>query len=443
MTADNSPGKSLLIRGGRMIDPARNIDAEADVLLRDGAVAEIAPAGKIRNADEVFDAKKLVVCPGFIDLHVHLREPGQSQKETIATGTAAAADGGFTSVCCMPNTDPVNDLGAITRWMQQPERGAVINVFPIAAATVGSAGERLTDIAALRREGAVAITDDGKPILHEGVMREALHIAAELRMPVIQHAEDTRLTRGAVMNQGLTAFRMGLRGMPVEAESKVVWRDAQLARETGGHLHVAHISTARALEIVSQAREEDVRVTCEVTPHHFTLADEDIREYDSNWKMNPPLRSPADREAMIAGLRDGSIDAIATDHAPHALHEKRVEFDAAPFGIVGLETALGLAITVLHGQHKIPLSRIVELLTAGPARVLAGTEELRRRGTLAPGSPADVTIFDPAAEWRVDPTQFRSKSQNTPFAGWKLTGKVVATIRSGKLVHRQDGSPSG
>src|SRR5215470_7823999 len=292
----------------------------------------------------------------------------------------------------MPNTDPVNDLPAITRWMQQPERGAAVNVFPIAAATVGSAGDRLTDLAALRREGAVAVTDDGKPILHEGLMREALTIASELRMPVVQHAEDTRLTRGAVMNQGLTAFRMGLRGMPQEAEWQVVWRDAQLARATRGHLHVAHISTERALDIVRQFRQEERtpgNMTCEVTPHHFTLTDEDIREYDSNFKMNPPLRSAADRDAMIAGLGDGTIDAIATDHAPHALHEKRVEFDAAPFGIVGLETALGLAITVLHRKHEIPLRRIIELLTAGPARVLAGTEELQRRGSLALGSPAD------------------------------------------------------
>jgi dihydroorotase len=436
---DSADKKSLLIINGRLIDPAQQFDAAADLLIRDGRIAEIAPPGKLSaKSEESFDARHLVVCPGFIDLHVHLREPGQSQKETIASGTAAAAAGGFTSVCCMPNTDPVNDLPAITRWMQQPERGAAINVFPIAAATVGSAGEKLTDFAALRREGAVAVTDDGKPILHEGLMREALHTAAELSMPVIQHAEDTRLTRGAAMHQGFTAFRMGLRGMPSEAESQIVWRDVQLARETGGRLHVAHISTAAALEAVREGKKHAVHVTSEVTPHHFALTDEDIgsREYDSNYKMNPPLRSPADRAALIAGLLDGAIEAIATDHAPHALYEKRVEFDHAPFGIIGLETALGLAITILHKQHGMALGRIIKLLAAGPARIMSGSEALKPRGTLTVGSPADVTIFDPAAEWTVDPTQSRSKSQNTPFAGWKLTGRVVGTLLNGDFVFR-------
>jgi dihydroorotase len=429
--------RSLLIKGGRLIDPAQKFDSEADLLIRDGRIAEIAAPGKLAG-DATFDARHLIVCPGFIDLHVHLREPGQSQKETIATGTAAAAAGGFTSVCCMPNTDPVNDLPAITRWMQQPERAAAVNVFPIAAATVGSAGERLTDFAALRREGAVAVTDDGKPILHEGLMREALHTAAELAMPVIQHAEDTRLTRGAAMHQGFTAFRMGLRGMPSDAESQVVWRDVQLARETGGHLHVAHISTEAALGAVREGKRRGWRVTAEVTPHHFTLTDEDVgqRGYDSNLKMNPPLRSPADRAALIAALSDGTLDAIATDHAPHALHEKRVEFDRAPFGITGLEMALGLAVTVLHKQHGIALGRIIELLTAGPARVMAGSDALKSRGTLPVGAIADIAIFDPAAEWTVDPAESRSRSQNTPFAGWKLTGRVMATVLAGEMVFR-------
>jgi dihydroorotase len=424
---------SLLIKSGRVIDPASQFEALADVLVRDGVIAQVAPAGQISGADEVFDAKNLVVAPGFIDLHVHLREPGQSHKETIATGTAAAAAGGFTSVCCMPNTDPVNDLPAITRWMLQAERGACVNVFPIAAATAGSAGERLTDFAALRREGAVAVTDDGKPILHEGMMREALVQANALGIPVIQHAEDTSLTKGAVMHQGARAFRLGLRGMAAEAEWKIVARDIQLARETGGHLHVAHISTAGAAQAVREAKQQGIRVTCEVTPHHFALTDEDIGEYDSNYKMNPPLRSPADREAMIAGLLDGTIDAIATDHAPHALHEKRQEFDRAPFGIIGLETALGLAIRILHVERGMALARVIELFTARPARVLSNTE-VGRRGTLRVGTPADIAIFDSGAKCKYEAAQSKSKSHNTPFDGWELQGRVLATILAGKFV---------
>ena len=426
---------TLLIKSGLVLDPASKFEAASDVLARNGVIAEIAPTGKISGADEVFDAKNLVVAPGFIDLHVHLREPGQSHKETIATGTAAAAAGGFTSICCMPNTDPVNDLPAITRWMLQPERGAVVNVFPIAAATVGSAGEKLTDFAGLRREGVVAVTDDGKPILHEGIMRDALLQANTLGMPVIQHAEDTTLTKNAVMHQGARAFRMGLRGMPSEAEWKLVHRDIQLARETGANLHVAHISTGEAVQAVREAKQRGIRVTCEVTPHHFALSDEDIAEYDSNYKMNPPLRSPADREAMVAGLLDGTIDAIATDHAPHALHEKRQEFDRAPFGIIGLETALGLAVRTLHAAHGMPLARVIELLTAGPSRVLSKTE-VGARGSLRVGAPADIALFDPAAKWKYDAARSKSKSHNTPFDGWELQGKIVATIVSGKITFR-------
>src|SRR5579884_3119795 len=377
---------SLLIRNGLVVDPASNFEAHADVLVREGLIAQVAPAGQIAGADEVFDARSLVVAPGFVDLHVHLREPGQSHKETIATGTAAAAAGGFTSLCCMPNTDPVNDLPAITRWMLQPERGAVVNVFPIAAATVASAGERLTDFAALRREGAVAVTDDGKPILHEGVMRDALSQASLVGIPVIQHAEDTALTRGAVMNQGPLAFRMGLRGMAAEAEWKLVRGDIQLARETGAHLHVAHISTAAAIAAVREARQRGIHVTGEATPHHFAMIDDDINDYDANFKMNPPLRSRQDRDAVIAGLLEGTIDAIATDHAPHALYEKRQEFDRAPFGIIGLETALGLAFRILHAERGMALPQVVRLLTTGPASVLANTA-VGARGSLRVGSP--------------------------------------------------------
>jgi dihydroorotase len=388
--------RSLLIKGGRVVDPAADIDAEMDLLLRDGRVAEVAPKNKIRgSADEKFDARGLIVAPGFIDLHVHLREPGQSYKETIASGTAAAAAGGFTSVCCMPNTSPVVDSEDWVRWLQQPERGAVVNVFPIAAATRESKGESLTDFRGLQQAGAVAVTDDGRPVLDEHLMREALQLSSYLNLSVIQHAEDTRMTEHASMHEGPTCFRLGLRGMAAAAEAAIVERDVQLAQATGGRLHVAHLSTADALKAVRRGKRAKARVTCEVTPHHFTLIDESVGDYDTNYKMNPPLRSAADREGILVALADGTIDAIATDHAPHASHEKQMEFERAPFGIIGLETALGLAVGELHGKHKIPISRIVELFTAGPARVL----NLRGRGSLAAGNHADVTILDPKKRW--------------------------------------------
>lgn len=428
----DKPG-SLLIRGGRVIDPAARVDAELDVLLRDGRVAEVAPAKRIRgSADETFDARGLIVAPGFIDLHVHLREPGQAYKETIASGTAAAAAGGFTSVCAMPNTVPVNDSPEIMAWMLQPERGAVVNVFPIAAATRGSLGEQLTDFRALQRAGAVAFTDDGKPVLNSGLMQEALRFSAELHVPVIQHAEDTPRTAGCSMHDGPTAFRLGLRGMTAETEASVIERDVQLAQATGGHYHVAHLSTAEALKVVRRGKRAHVRVTCEATPHHFALTDEDVGEYNTNFKMNPPLRSAADREALQVALADGTVDAIATDHAPHALHEKQVEFERAAFGIIGLETALGLAITRLHRERGVPLSRIVELFSSGPARVIG----LKSRGSLQRGYHADVTIFDPKARWTYDVRKSHSLARNSPFNGSQLTGRVVATIFGGKMVYR-------
>jgi dihydroorotase len=430
---DRAKTGSLLIKGGHVIDPAARLNAPMDVLLRDGAVVEVAPPNKIRgSADDKFDARGLIVAPGFIDLHVHLREPGQSYKESIATGTAAAAAGGFTSVCCMPNTAPVVDSPEWVAWMQQPERGAVVNVFPIAAATHGSKGAVLTDFRALQRAGAVAVTDDGHPILEDHIMREALHLGGQLNFPVIQHAEDTRLTAHCSMHDGPTAFRLGLRGMPAAAEAGIVDRDVQLAQLTGGRLHVAHLSTADALRPVRRGKRARVRVTCEVTPHHFTLIDQDVGEYDSNRKMNPPLRSAADREAILVALADGTVDAIATDHAPHAHHEKQMEFERAAFGVAGLETALGLAITRLHREQKIPLSRIVELFTAGPARIL----DLRGRGTLVRGAHADVTVFDPKKRWTFEVSKSRSKSRNSPFDGWQLTGKVVATVVAGKIAYR-------
>ncbi len=424
---------SLLIKGGHLIDPAARINAPMDVLLKDGRVAEVGLPNKIKGgADEKFDACGLIVAPGFIDLHVHLREPGQVHKETIATGTAAAAAGGFTSVCTMPNTMPVVDSVEWIEWMRQPERESIVNVFAIAAATLGSKGTTLTDFRALQSAGAVAVTDDGKPILDDGVMREALVLGGELNFPVVQHAEDTRLTENCCMHAGANSFRLGLRGMTAASEALVVERDVQLAMNIpDARLHVAHLSVGDALKSVRRAKRAKARVTCEVTPHHFVLTDEDMRDYDSNFKMNPPLRSASDLEAILAALADGTVDAIATDHAPHAAHEKQMEFERAAFGITGLETALGLAITRLHRDQRIPLARIVELFTAGPARCF----DLRGRGSLVRGSFADVTVFDAKKKWTFEAAKSKSKSKNTPFDGWQLTGKVVATIVGGKVVY--------
>ncbi len=424
---------SLLIKGGHLIDPAARIDAPMDVLLKEGRVAEVAPPNKIKaTADEKLDARGLIVAPGFIDLHVHLREPGQLHKETIPTGTAAAAAGGFTSVCTMPNTIPVVDSVEWVEWLRSPEREAIVNVFAIAAATIGSKGAALTDFRALQSAGAVAVTDDGKPILDDRIMREALILGGELNFPVVQHAEDTRLTENCCMHAGANSFRLGLRGMTAASEALVVERDVALALQIpDARLHVAHLSVADSLKSVRRAKRAKARVTCEVTPHHFTLTDEDMRDYDSNFKMNPPLRSASDLEAILAALADGTIDAIATDHAPHAAHEKQVEFERAAFGITGLETALALAITRLHRDKRIPLTRIVELFTAGPARCF----DLRGRGSLVRGSFADVTIFDAKKKWTFDASKSQSKSKNTPFDGWEFTGKVVSTIVGGKVVY--------
>jgi len=433
MREKTRPGSSLLIKGGHLIDPAGRVDAPMDVLLKDGRVAEVASPNKIRGAaDEKFDARGLIVAPGFIDLHVHLREPGQGHKETIATGTTAAAAGGFTSVCTMPNTAPVVDSAEWVEWLQQPERGAVINVFAIAAATRSSKGATLTDFRSLQRAGAIAVTDDGKPILEDAIMREALVLGGELNFPVVQHAEDTRMTENCSMHAGARSFRLGLRGMTAAAEASVVERDVHLAMQIpNARLHVAHVSTADALKGVRRGKRAKARVTCEVTPHHFTLTDEDMRDYDSNYKMNPPLRSASDLEAILVALADGTVDAIASDHAPHALHEKQMEFERAAFGVTGLETALALAITKLHREKRIPLVRVVELFTAGPTRCF----DLRGRGSLARGSVADVTIFDPKKRWTFEAAKSLSKSKNTPFDGWQLHGKVVATIVGGSIVY--------
>jgi dihydroorotase len=427
---------ALLIRGGHLIDPAAGVDGTRDILLKDGKVAEIAAAGKLKptNGTESLDATGLTVAPGLIDIHVHLREPGQGYKETIATGTAAAAAGGFTAVAAMPNTAPVNDSAEITRWMLSPERGAHVRVYPIAAATRGSKGESINDFAALKSAGAVAVTDDGHPILKDSVMRETLAAATRVGLSVIQHAEDTRMTQGASMNAGPTAFKLGLRGMPPEAESSLVERDIRLVtelRDARTHLHVAHTSTAAAMAAVRQARRNGLRVSCEVAPHHFLLTEEHVGFYNTNAKMNPPLRSAADRDAMIEGILDGIVDAIATDHAPHATHEKEVEFENAPNGITGLETALGLCLRWLHKEWKLPLGRVLTLLSAQPAALLG----LKGRGTLAVGSFADVVVFDPKVEWIYRAKETHSKAHNTPFDGWTMQGKVRWTISEGRVAY--------
>jgi dihydroorotase len=434
---------ALVIRGGHLIDPAAGIDALKDILLKDGRVAEIAGPGKLKaiSGVEALDATGLIVAPGLIDMHVHLREPGQGYKETIATGTAAAAAGGFTAVAAMPNTTPVNDSPETTRWMQAPERGAVARVFPIAAATRGSKGETINDYAALKAAGAIAVSDDGLPILKDNVMREALSAAARVGLTVIQHAENTRLTRtanwSASMNAGPTAFTLGLRGMSDETESAIVERDIRLVtelRETRAHLHVAHISTAAALNAVRQARRGGLHVTCEVAPHHFLLTDEHVGLYSTNAKMCPPLRSAADRDALIEGLIDGVVDAISTDHAPHAVHEKEVEFERAPNGVIGLETAFGLALRWLHAEWHLPLGRVLSLMSAQPAAILG----IRGRGTLAVGSFADVVVFDPKAEWTYNARQGKSKARNTPFDGWQMQGRIRWTISEGRIAYNAE-----
>ena len=430
---------TILIRGGHLVDPSIGVDEKRDLLLRDDRVAAVDLPAKLdalakKERATIVDARGMTVAPGLIDMHVHLREPGQGYKETIATGTRAAAAGGFTSVCAMPNTLPVNDSPEITRWMQSPERDAVVRVFPIAAATRGSMGEALTEYGALKAAGAVAFSDDGKPILQDAIMYESLAAAARVGLPVIQHAEDTRLTQNASMNAGVLSFRLGLRGMPAEAESGIVERDIELLSRLGkssGHLHVAHLSTAKALDAVRRAKRSGLHVTCEVAPHHFALTEQAIGDYDTHAKMSPPLRSSEDRAALIEGLLDGTVDAIATDHAPHAIHEKEQEFERAPNGITGLETALGISLLVLHRQHRMPLTRLLALLSSGPAKVL----QLKHRGSLSVGSFADVVLFRADEQWNFRASDSKSKSRNTPFDGWTLPGRVLLTISEGRIVH--------
>src|SRR5690242_12662406 len=370
-----------------------------------------------------------IVAPGFIDLHAHLREPGQESSETIATGTLAAARGGFTAVCCMPNTKPVHDSASITRFIADKARNAATHVWPIGAASVGSQGEAIAEIAAMKEAGIVAVSDDGKPIATARLARQVMDYCRSLDLPVIEHAEDVSLAAGAVMREGVTSTRLGLRGMPGAAESVCVARDVQLAELTGARLHIAHLSAKASLDQVRWAKDRGLRVTCEVTPHHFTLIDEDVT-YDSRFKMNPPLAAREDRAALLEGLADGTVDAIATDHAPHEPAIKDVEFDRAPFGILGFETAVGLALEQLVHTNRIPLMRMVELFTTGPARVLG------KQRKLAAGELADVTIFSLDRPWTYHVKESPSKSRNSPFDGRTFKGGPAATIVAGKLVHR-------
>jgi len=430
----------LLILNGRLVDPANGVDETRDLLLRHGRVAAIEMPGGLKDvkAKETIDAAGMIVAPGLVDVHVHLREPGQTYKESIATGTAAAAAGGFTSVVAMPNTVPVNDSVAKLEWMLDAARGACVKLFAMPAATFGSMGEEITDFHELQRAGAVGFTDDGKPVLHDRVMREALVAAAGIGVPISQHAEDTRLTGGCSMNAGPVAFRLGLRGMTVEAEARIVQRDIRLLRDIERvdglrpHLHVQHVSTEKAMKLIRDAKAAGLHVTCEVAPHHFTLTDEAVADYDTNAKMNPPLRVETDRLAMIAGLMDGTVDCIATDHAPHALFEKEQEFERAPNGITGLETALGLAMRVLHRGQGMTVSRVIALMSAQPAGIVS----LDGRGSLRVGGFADVVVFDPAAEWSFEAKLSRSKSKNTPFDGAPMLGRVAYTVSEGCVVFK-------
>jgi dihydroorotase len=422
----------LLIKNGRVLDPASKTDAARDILLDGETIAEIAAPGKLSRANgaELFDATGLVVAPGFIDMHVHLREPGQENSETIETGTKAAARGGFTAVCCMPNTRPVNDNASITRFIVDRARvHGHVRVWPIGAASVGSKGEDISEIAAMRDAGIVAVSDDGKPIATAKLARQIMDYCRSLDLPVIEHAEDVSLAAGAVMREGVASTRLGLSGMPAAAESVCVARDVQLAELTGARLHIAHLSAKASLEQVRFAKKQGLRVTCEVTPHHFTLIDEDVT-YDSRFKMNPPLAAREDRDALLAGIADGTVDAIATDHAPHEPAIKDVEFDKAPFGILGFETAIGLALEQLVHTNRIPLMRMVELFTTGPARVFG------KERKLAAGEPADVTIFSLDRPWTYHVKESPSKSRNSPFDGRTFKGGPAATIVAGKLVHR-------
>jgi len=421
---------SLLLRGGRVIDPANNVDAVQDVLIADGKIERLGRTLEAPAGAEVVDANGKIVCPGFIDIHVHLREPGYEYKETVATGTRAAAAGGFTAVCCMANTNPVNDNGAVTDYiLAKAKVEGVVRVYPIGAVTRGLHGEELAELAELADSGCVAFSDDGRCVMNAGLYRRAMEYTLPFGTPLISHAEDTSLSRGASMNEGVVSTETGLPGQPAAAEDVMVARDILLAELTGAHVHIAHVSTAGAVRLIRDAKARGLQVTAEVTPHHLVLTEEAVRTWDPNTKMAPPLRTKRDVEALLEALADGTIDCIATDHAPHALSEKEGEFDRAAFGIVGLETAVAVLLDRLVRPGLLPLSTLIARLSRDPARLLN-----LPGGNLAAGAPADVTILDPDAETVVEPLRFRSRSRNTPFGGWTLRGAPWMTLVSGHIV---------
>ena len=421
---------SLLIRNGRVVDPANSMDAVQDVLLSGGRIERVG-AGLAAPAEAtVLDATGKIVCPGFIDIHVHLREPGYEYKETVASGTRAAAAGGFTAVCCMANTQPVNDNRSITDYIRAKAAvEGVVRVYPIGAVTRGLGGEELAELAELAEAGCVAFSDDGRCVMNAALYRRAMEYTLPFGTPLISHAEDHHLSSGAAMHEGVVSTELGIAGAPAAAEDIMVARDILLAELTGAHVHIAHLSTAGAVRLVRDAKARGVRVTAEVTPHHLLLTEEAVRTFDANAKMNPPLRSKRDTEVLLEALVDGTIDCIATDHAPHAGSEKEGEFDRAAFGIVGLETAVGLLLDRLVKPGALPLATLISRLSRDPARLLG-----LPGGSLAPGAPADLTLLDPAAEWTVDPARFQSRSRNTPFGGWPVTGRPWKTIVGGGIV---------
>jgi dihydroorotase len=419
----------LVIKNGRVVDPAQGLDRVCDVAIEDGTIRQIGPSIDATGAAE-FDATGLIVAPGFIDMHVHLREPGFEHAETIETGARAAAAGGFTSVCCMPNTHPVNDSAHVTSYIvDRARRFAAVNVFPIGAITQNSAGEALAAFGSMKEAGIVAISDDGKPVMNARVARRAMEFAQALDLPYIEHCEDLHLSAGGDMHEGLESTRLGLRGIPRSSEDVMVARDLILAELTGVRYHVAHISSHHSVEMVGFAKKRGLRVTCEATPHHFVLADRDMAPYDSNYKMKPPLREQPDVGAVKQGLMQGVVDAIATDHAPHAGAEKMQEFERCPFGIIGLETALGLALEQLYHPGHVDLAHLIRLFTQNPARILS-----LDRGALRTGGAADVTVFSLDREWTYDVRRSASKSSNTPFHGRKFKGGPVASVVAGEIV---------
>jgi dihydroorotase len=437
---DNKEAITLLIRGGHIIDPSQGIDQIGDLLIDDGKIVQVGGtviSGEAKN----FDASGLIVCPGFTDLHCHLREPGFEDKETIATGTKAASIGGFTTVCCMANTEPPLDTPATVNWvMQKASRDSLVAVLPIGCITKGRKGEELTDMVELAEAGVIAFSDDGNPVASSQLMRRAMDYSRDLGLPIIEHCEDKTLSDNGIINEGQMSVKFGIKGIPAAAEEAMVARDLALAKQTRTRLHIAHVSTKGSVELIRRAKEEGISATAEVTPHHLTLTEESImgkasnKPFDTNAKVNPPLRTKEDVQALIEGLKVGVIDAIATDHAPHTLADKNCGLELAAFGISGFETALGCLMGLVH-QGEISLAQLVSKLTCEPAKVIGRNAEL---GTLKAGAPANITILDPDREWIVDSRNFASKGRNTPYDGYKFKGKVMATIANGKIAYIDD-----